>query len=206
MIETREAWLEKAVETLRPWLIFSGSPRVSIGFPKGGRGKGNTVIGQCWPQALAADGRTQIFVSPILATADEVLAVLLHELIHHKVGCKVGHKAPFRREMAHVGLEGKATATVPGAQCAAVLARYAADLGPFPHAPLSPVTGIKKQTTRLLKASCKGCGCIVRITRQWSGPEGELLPFCGFCGIEGNADTMERMTLQSADGADEGGE
>lgn len=202
-METREAWLERAVEVIRPWLLFADTPRVSVGFPRGGRGKGNTAIGQCWATAAAADGRTQIFISPVLETAEEVLAVLLHELIHHKVGVAAGHKAPFKREMKHVGLEGKATATVPGAQCSAVLARFAADLGPFPHAPLSPNDGRKKQTTRLLKAGCDGCGCVIRVTRQWAGAAGELLPFCGFCGIEGNADTMERMKLLGAEG-DEG--
>lgn len=196
--ETREAWLERAVEALRPVLTFSGEPRVSVGFPSsGGIGKrgGSKTIGQCWPQELAADGRTQIFVSPLIGKAEDALAILLHELIHHKVGCKAGHKAPFKREMKHVGLEGKATATVPGAQCSAVLAKLAADLGPYPHSALTAPTKDRKQGTRLLKASCNGCGCVVRVTRQWAGTDGETAPFCGYCGIDGNMDTLVRMTL-----------
>jgi hypothetical protein len=139
-------------------------------------------------------------VSPVLGEAPEVLAVLLHELIHHKVGCEAGHKAPFKREMRHVGLEGKATATVPGAQCSAVLAKLSGELGPYPHAALSVIDGGRKQGTRLLKATCDGCGYIVRITAQWAGSGGETAPFCGYCGIEGNPDTMVRMRVDGAGG------
>lgn len=194
---TREAWLEAAVEAMRPWLIFDGAPRVSVGFPASGglRVQGSRTIGQCWSPKAASDGRSQIYVSPLLDDASKVLAVLLHELIHHKVGNEAGHGKPFKREMRHVGLEGKATATVPGAQCAAVLAKVAEELGPYPHAALNPKLGRKVQGTRLLKAQCEGCGCVVRITAQWAGANGETLPICGYCAIDGNPDTFVRLKL-----------
>jgi len=194
---TREQWLERAVEALRPTLIFDGTPRVSVGFPSSGglskKGSSKT-IGQHWSGECAVDGRAQVYISPLLAEPVEVLAVLLHELIHFKLP-KAKHGRAFKREMEHVNLEGKATATVAGAQLAAVLQRKAGELGPYPHAALNPATAAKKQGTRLLKACCPGCEATVRITRQWAGENGETLPFCGYCAVEGEDATFTRMVL-----------
>lgn len=197
----REAWLEAAVEALRPTLTFDGSPRVSVGFPSKGALRGtrkSTTIGQCWPGEVAADGVVQVYVSPLLDDPTQVLAVLLHELIHFKVGCEAKHGKPFKRQMQHVGLEGKATATVPSAQLAAVLERKALELGPYPHAKLDPVQLQKgKQTTRLLKAQCPACAYVIRVTKQWAGEEGENLPFCGCSALETGEGVLvgERMLL-----------
>ena len=194
---TREQWLERAVEALRPTLLFDGAPRVSVGFPSsGGLSKkgGSKTIGQCWAGECAVDGKAQVYISPLLAEPVDVLAVLLHELIHFKVP-KAKHGRAFKWEMEHVGLEGKATATVPGAQLAAVLARKVEELGPYPHAALRPADKEKKQGTRLLKASCPACEATIRITRQWAGENGETLPFCGYCAVEEEEGTFTRMVL-----------
>ena len=48
-----------------------------------------------------------MFVSPYLADAIEVAAVLVHELIHVFDNCRNGHKGPFRKIAKKIGLEGK---------------------------------------------------------------------------------------------------
>lgn len=207
----REAWLEAAVEQLRPTLTFEGAPRVSVGFPSKGALRGtrsSTTIGQCWPGEVAADERVQVYVSPLLDEPVQVLAVLLHELIHFKVGCEAKHGKLFKRQMRQVGLEGKATATVPGAQLTAVLERKAVELGAYPHAALDPKQlRLNKQTTRLLKASCPACEATVRITAKWVA-EGEesRLPYCGWCATEGEDGGFvgERMVLVGGKDKEEG--
>lgn len=56
--ETRENWLNRAVEALRVHVFTPQGEhvppvRVSVGWPKGGRG--NKTIGQCWASAAAED-------------------------------------------------------------------------------------------------------------------------------------------------------
>lgn len=198
---TREAWLEAGVELLRPTLTFVDNPHVSVGFPsKFALSRKKRRVGECWDPECSHDKRTQIFISPVIEEGVEALAILLHELIHHKIGVKVKHGAKFRAQMKIVGLEGKATATVPSAQCAAVLHKLVGDLGPYPHSGLSPLVPDKKpQGTRMLKAKCPACDCVVRITRQWAGENGETLPICGYCALPEDPETFVRMQLEAAE-------
>ena len=106
-----------------------------------------------------------------------------------------GHGRAFKQFMRACHLEGKATATRPSAQGVAVLSRVAEALGPYPHAPLTLGAKQRKQGTRLLKARCPACDCVVRITRQWAGANGETAPICGFCSIDGRPETFTRMVL-----------
>lgn len=197
---TREAWLEAGVELLRPVLTFVDSPRVSVGFPsKSALSRVKKRVGECWSPKCSTDGRSQIFVSPLIREGEEALAILLHELIHHKIGVEAKHGAKFRAQMKIVGLEGKATQTVPSAQCAAVMQKLCKDLGPYPHAGLSVLPkDAKKQSTRMLKAKCPACDCVVRITRQWAGENGETLPICGYCALPDDPETFVRMVLEPA--------
>jgi hypothetical protein len=81
--------------------------------------------------------------------------------------------------MKAVGLEGKARATVAGAELSVKLKPIVKTLGPYPHKALDLGTRPeKKQTTRLLKVEC-GCGLIVRVTQKWLD-EGD--PKCWLCG------------------------
>lgn len=195
---TREAWLEAAVRPLadKVCLPESSYPRVSVGFPsKGATSRRKRRIGECWHPKAAEDGRSQVYISPLEADPVRVLDVLLHELGHVKHP-DAKHGKEFKRYMKLAGLEGPATATIAGAQCSLWLAKVAENLGPYPHVKLNPADiGVKKQTTRLLKATCPACECTVRITAKWAGEVGETLPFCGYCGIPGNPDSFERMKL-----------
>lgn len=168
---TREEWLTDAIAALRPMFaeIDKTLPavRVSVGWP-GGRGKKNTVIGQCWPTGLAKDGVAQVFISPVLDDAVRVLDVLLHELVHVVDNCENGHKAPFARMAKALGLTGKMTATVASDELAEQLTAIADDLGVYPHAALSGSSPlVKKQGTRMLKVECPEDGYVVRTTAKW---------------------------------------
>lgn len=185
--ETREAWLVDAVELMAPWYAQLGQPlpayRVSCGWP-GGRSA--TAIGECWPIESAADGVGQVFISPALADAVEVLATLAHELAHlvnHACGLH-GHGKPFRDVAVRIGLEGKMTATHAGAELEGRLKVIADKLGPYPHAVLrrqSEVVvkdaktgrerkltpwGTPKEGTRMLKVQCPGCEWTFRAARS----------------------------------------
>ena len=195
---TREEWLQAAVKRLAKLAVLDACPvpHVSIGFPsRSALSRRKKRLGECWHPKASEDGHSHIFITPLEADPVAVLAILLHELGHVKYP-DAKHGAPFKRFMKLVGLEGKATATVPSPQCKLTLASIAADLGTFPHPRLNAAeSGRKKQGTRLLKASCPACDCVVRITRQWAGESGETLPFCGFCAVDGDAATRERMQL-----------
>lgn len=202
----REAWLERAVEALRPTLTFAGEPRVSVGFPSKGalsRKGASHTIGQCWHGEAAADGIPQVYISPLIGDPVEVLAILLHELIHFKLGPGAKHGKRFRAQMELVGLEGKPTATIAGTQLRFALEKKVADLGEYPHAALDPKTLAKKQVCRQLKAKCPACDAIIRLSKEAAG---RGLPICGSCCVEleePNEWRGERMVLCGVKGGEE---
>ena len=143
-IDHTQVWLHKAVELLDKE-FFDGHGyalpkklRCSCGFPKG---KGDT-IGQCWNPALAADETTHMFISPVLDDPIQVLATLLHEMIHAVLGTEEGHGKTFKKLMKEFGLVGKATATYcePGTDLHRKLSSMVTKLGKYPHKALVPRT------------------------------------------------------------------
>jgi len=184
MHSNRDSWLEAAVKELRPDFAAIGFPlpaeiRTSVGFPFGGRGGKLKTIGQCWDAQFIDDKVTQIYISPTLGDPVEILAVLVHELVHAAVGCACGHRGAFRKAALAAGLEGKMTATTAGDALKARLQKLAADLGTLPHCKLDP-SGRKKQGTRMLKAECEPCEYAVRLTRKMIDNHG--CPICPSCG------------------------
>lgn len=188
---TREEWLAAAVEALRPYFAEHDAVipavRVSVGFPAG-RGRKNQAIGQAWAKEAAADGVAQVFISPVLADAVEVLAVLVHELVHVWDENKSGHRGAFAKLAKALGLEGKMTATVAGEALRDKLALIVMELGDYPHAALTPaLSGVKKQGTRMLKVECaQGSGYLVRMTKKWLEEYGA--PTCPCHGVTMHAD------------------
>ncbi len=178
---TREAWLHRAVNHLRPDFQSQGIPvpaavQVSIGFPSvGALARRSRRIGECWPPEASRDGIYQVFVSPLLGEPLPVLEVLVHELVHTAVGTRAKHGPPFRRLALALGLRGRMTDTTAGPELAARLADLAARLGTFPHAGLVADPDRRKQTTRLHKVACPGCGYTARITAKWIAAG---LPIC----------------------------
>ena len=177
---TRESWLLSAIDRMARSLFPAFKQpkwRVTCGWPKGVRG-GKHAIGQCWDRTSSNDGAYEIFISPELDRPFEILHTLAHEMIHAIAGCDKGHKGEFVALCKAIGLVKPWTATTPGPELAATLAIYAAQLGPYPHTRLNDVR--KRQTTRMLKATCPNPDCeirlnvegnkpyTVRITQQWA--------------------------------------
>lgn len=171
----REAWLQNAVGLMRDRLFHSKGfevpkeIRISVGFPKGSRGKGVHSIGQCWAAAASADKHFEVFIHPELVEPTRILDVVAHEIAHVVAGHDAGHGKGFREVATKIGLSGKMTATIAGEDLILVLKDYSAFLGEYPHASLSSErgSGPKKQGTRLLKVLCPDCGYKVRVTQKW---------------------------------------
>lgn len=171
---TREEWLLLAVQNMAGSLFKRQGKevptrlRVSCGFPAGRGAKNKEMIGQCWQPAASADDHYEIFISPKLDDGEEVLSTLAHEICHAVLPLGTGHKKPFKTLAYAIGLEGKATATVAGP----AFKQYAADtlkiLGQYPHGKLTAeLSGVKKQSTRMVKCECTTCGYTVRTTKKW---------------------------------------
>jgi len=123
-------------------------------------------IGQCWSNLNSGDNHFEIFISPKISDSSRVIDILIHELAHAVVGIRAGHKKPFADCAKSVGLEGKMTATTATTELKVTISQWVAELGEYPHAPLTE-SGIKKQTTRQLKCVCKSCGYQVYTSRKW---------------------------------------
>lgn len=188
---TRESYLNRLMREVLAPMLEQAKPgstatidtwRVSVGFPGGGSARKR--IGECWSDKASSAGLTEMFISPILESASEVDHVLLHEMIHAAVGTAEGHKGPFKALARAVGLTGKMTATTASEELRERLNATIADtLGAYPHARLDlGASGVKKQTTRMIKAECMDCGYTFRTAQKWIDTG---LPTC-VCGGEFN--------------------
>lgn len=195
-MNTREEWLGSALAIIRLHIrdtaacVVPDNVRVSCGFPGGASRK---AVGQCWSRESSADGSVEIFISPTIAEPETVLATLVHECVHAAVGLAAGHRAPFKKAAVAAGLTGKMTATVASAALKGTIAAWLGHLGAYPHAMLTMGAG-KKQSTRLLKASCK-CGYTVRVTKKWADLGA---PYCGVC-VDEDTDMPLQMTLETTE-------
>jgi ribosomal protein L37E len=198
IIDSREDWLNAAINALRPLAKDRGytipdKVRASCGFPKSrGRGK---AIGQCWSALASKDGTFETFIHPELEDSSRVLDILVHELGHASVGLDKKHHRPFAKFCEAFHLVGPWTSTTAGPDFTErVFAPVMSALGgiTYPHASLTPgseTTEPKKQSTRMLKCVCTACGFTARTTAKWLDQVGP--PFCG-C----NEDEPERMEVQ----------
>lgn len=177
---TREEWLNKAVDELRPLFKEAGASlpkqiHVSVGFP-GGRGPKRHVIGQCWAPEAVSDSKPSIFISPVHKKPVDILVTLTHELVHAQ-GRK-GHRKEFSDLAAKVGLIKPWTSTPAGEDLIKRLKVIAKRLGAFKHGTINP-TFIKRQTTRLLKVACPDDGYTIRVTQKWLDRMGFTVCPCG---------------------------
>lgn len=172
--QTREQWLVDVAAQLREVFGRKGYTvpdrvRVTCGWPHiGGTRSKKKRIGEAWSSVCSADATFEIFISPALSDVIEVAATLVHELVHCVVGLECGHKGAFVKCAKAMGLEGKMTATYAGETLTTELKAICASAGAYPHAVLGGLSsGEKKQTTRMLKVECPGCGYVVRTTAKW---------------------------------------
>ena len=141
---TREKWLNKAAESLRNDFNAIGedfgNPRISIGFT--GSRSGLKALGAAWHKEVSTDGTCEIFIAPHVQTQEEILAVLVHELVH---ACGyMNHGKDFRRVAIAVGLTGKMTSTVASDTLKQRLNTLILEIGQFPGAALNPSAPRKK--------------------------------------------------------------
>lgn len=165
----REEWLTNALPELKTMLVNApdfNTPLISIGLPHARSLSGNKrAIGQCWSKDCTDTAQATIFISPVLNDPVEILATLLHELIHASAGNKCGHRGEFARIARSSGLVGKMTATQPGPELKERLHALSMKLGDLPHARLNikaAESERKKQGTRQRLYECNGCGQKIR--------------------------------------------
>ena len=168
----REQWLTRAAHIIQDELITPNLPaghqiqnpfRVSVGFPP--RSRANTkTLAVCIKSTASADQHNEIFVTPAMDDSIEILASLVHELVHQADDCQSGHQNFFARVARRVGLEGKLTATHAGQELQQYLQTIVDDLGNIPHAKIDLSIAKKKQTTRLIKVQCVACDWNFRIS------------------------------------------
>ena len=132
----REAWLQAAVEALRPLFLAKKHTippcQVSVGFASTGNRLGH--IGQCWSTRSSAVPVNQIFISPTLSDAYEVLDTLVHELIHAVDDCQHKHGKEFKKIALRLGLKGPMRSAGAGPELKVKLLALLPQLGPYPHA------------------------------------------------------------------------
>lgn len=160
--ETREQYLVSAAKRMDKELFAKKTevrlPEqffVSVMEPAG------KVIGRAYPPSQDSH---HMFVSATLEDPVQVLATLLHEMIHLAVGTEHGHKKPFATPARAVGLEGKLTATVPGEELSEYLKKLDEELAGYPHRPLIRKTKSVKRTGRVKLVSTEEPGYSLYIT------------------------------------------
>lgn len=185
---TREEWLDKAVEELRPLYhpdYEVPEVKISIGFPPKGGLSRRRVLGVCWKAEVATDKVVQIYINPTIVEVggpQGVLSVVAHELVH---ACGIsGHGKEFAKCGKLIGLEGKMSSSVAGPLLLSHIQAIEYKLGKFPHAPLVPtanLSGLKPDKCRMYKCECSECGYTVRISAKWIDV---AIPKCPVCAQE----------------------
>lgn len=167
----RETWLEKAAARLLDEFDLPDTDyTVHWGWPsKGGLSTKRRTIGECWKPAAVSDGVPPIFISPVLQTTPEILATLLHELIHAWDKGESKHKGAFATKAKSFGFEPPLTSSVNmSAALADKLRTLSAELGDFPFPHITPLTVARTpQKTYQLKLEAANCGCVARATQKY---------------------------------------
>ena len=165
---TRESWLQAAVTHLRAMFAANNfvvpDCQVSCGFTSTGVRSGH--IGQCWSKKSAANDVNQIFISPTLSSAFEVIDTLTHELVHAVDDCQHKHGKVFKKIALKMGMQGPMRSAGAGPELKAKLEALLPQLGAYPHASLS--VPMKKSVRRNRpRAQCKTCGFQVPMLKKF---------------------------------------
>jgi len=172
---TREHWLINAAALIEQHILMPAiasakltlqqplSYKVSIGFPKGS----SKAIGQCFARIATVDNdHNPIFITPTIDDSLEILAVLVHELIHAAF-FEAGHKNEFVQVARKAGLEGKPTTTTAGQALTEKLLDIVDVLGDIPHSKIvESYRPKKKQTSRMIKVTCTNCDFSFRTSKK----------------------------------------
>ncbi len=167
--DTREAWLLRAIEHLRPIFSTKGhhipqTCMVSCGFAS--TGTRSHHIGQCWSTKSSGNGTNQIFISPTLVEPFDVLDTLLHELVHAVDDCAHKHGKEFKKIALSLGMVGPMRSAGAGPELREKLKDLAQKLGTYPHGKLQ-VTHRKAVSRDRARAKCSECGFQVPMYRKF---------------------------------------
>ena len=165
---TRESWLQAAVTALRAMFAANNfvvpNCQVSCGFTSTGVRSGH--IGQCWSKKSAANEINQIFISPTLSSAFEVIDTLTHELVHAVDDCQHKHGKEFKKIALKMGLQGPMRSAGAGPELKAKLNALLEQLGPYPHGHLK-VSMQKAPRVNRPRARCAQCGYQVPMLKKF---------------------------------------
>ena len=165
---TRESWLQAAIALLRA--MFAANHfvvpdcQVSCGFTSTGVRSGH--IGQCWSKKSAANEVNQIFISPTLSSAFEVIDTLTHELVHAVDDCQHKHGKDFKKIALKMGMQGPMRSAGAGPELKAKLNTLLEQLGPYPHGHLK-VSMQKAPSVDRPRARCTQCGYQVPMLKKF---------------------------------------
>lgn len=168
--QTREDWLNQAAEllfslTLQDIADSNNITRHPFNLSVGAIVGNAKAIGCCFPRSRSEDGINEIFFTPTENDSAQILATMVHELIHALDDCQSGHKGAFAKMARQAGLEGKLTATHAGGALQDTILDIIDALGAIPHSRLD-TSPVKKQGTRALLVECTSCQWRFRITRK----------------------------------------
>ena len=158
--KTREEWLNVASILLLDELGGVCSIRadldvkISVGFAPNTK-TNSRVRGVCFSRAASESRLNEIYISPVINDTLDVLAVLLHELIHAIDDCVSGHQGEFSKRSRAMGFLPPLTSSRPNAQLLEKLQAVKTAIGDFPHAKIA-MHGFK-QESRSLKCVCADC-------------------------------------------------
>ena len=165
---TRESWLQAAVAHLRAMFAANNfvvpDCQVSCGFTSTGVRSGH--IGQCWSKKSAANEVNQIFISPTLSSAFEVIDTLTHELVHAVDDCQHKHGKEFKKIALKMGMQGPMRSAGAGPELKAKLNALLEQLGPYPHGHLK-VSMQKTPRVNRPRARCAQCGYQVPMLKKF---------------------------------------
>jgi hypothetical protein len=149
---TREQWLEKAIDKLRPefkkrcGVKIPKKIKVSISYPRGRSAK--KVLGQCLDRSISTGRYFEILIIPTTDKPVAILETLAHELIHAIVGTDQGHKKEFSQCARRFGFLRPWWNTPSSRELKLMFKRIASRMPKFPHKATKLDDKRKKQTTR----------------------------------------------------------
>jgi hypothetical protein len=170
----REAWLTRAIETLRPEFAAQEHPlpaivRASVGFTKSRK-----AVAECWHSSNSSDSVHEIFIKPTvdMAASMEVFKILAHELCHAALPAGTAHKRPFAALGARMLMEGSPKHMLGGEAFTTRWQDAVTRLGPIPAGQLIDPTNVSNASRtsakkRKLKVSCTECAMTFRIAEKW---------------------------------------
>jgi len=135
VVHERILWLSRAVQSLRQMCARRGlalPAQVTVHVADLTNTQHGPAIGLCWPSTSTGERIAAIAIERTMHDAVDILATLLHELIHAADDCRSQHGPWFAAWAAALGLVGLPS-TVPGPALRRELQQIARALGPYPQ-------------------------------------------------------------------------